>query len=151
VAAAAEQWLRVGVLGAPFLLLAMAGQGWMRGVQDTRRPMYIVLAASLGSAILAPILVYPVGLGLVGSAVANVIAQLVSGSLFIRALVTEGVSLRPRWSVIRRQLGLSRDLIIRGGAFQLCFISAAAVAARFGAASLAAHQIGLQLWFFAAL
>ncbi|ADD41158.1 MATE family efflux transporter [Stackebrandtia nassauensis] len=151
VATAAEQWLRIGVLGAPFLLLAMAGQGWMRGVQDTRRPMYIVLAASVGSAILAPILVYPAGMGLVGSAVANVAAQLVSGSLFIRALVSEGVSLRPQWSVIRRQLGLSRDLIIRGGTFQLCFISAAAVAARFGAASLAAHQIGLQLWFFAAL
>ncbi|MGH8878561.1 MAG: MATE family efflux transporter, partial [Stackebrandtia sp.] len=151
VAAAAEDWLRIGVLGAPFLLLAMAGQGWMRGVQDTKRPMYIVLAASIGSAILAPILVYPVGLGLIGSAIANVVAQMVSGSLFIRALVSEGVPLRPRWSVLKRQLGLSRDLIIRGGAFQLCFISAAAVAARFGAASLAAHQIGLQLWMFASL
>ncbi|GAA4901091.1 putative MATE family efflux protein [Stackebrandtia albiflava] len=151
IAAAAESWLRIAVFGAPFLLLAMAGQGWMRGVQDTRRPMYIVLAASIGSAILAPILVYPVGLGLIGSAIANVVAQAVSGTLFIRALAVEGVSLRPRWNVVRRQLSLSRDLVIRGGAFQLCFISAAAVAARFGAAALAAHQIGLQLWFFAAL
>lgn len=151
IAAAAEQWLRIGVFGAPFLLLAMAGQGWMRGVQDTRRPMYIVLAASVGSAILAPVLVYAAGFGLVGSAIANVVAQLVSGSLFIRALVRERVPLRPRWSVLLRQLTLSRDLVIRGGAFQLCFISATAVAARFGAATLAAHQIGIQLWFFAAL
>lgn len=151
IAQAAESWLRIAIFGAPFLLLAMAGQGWMRGVQDTRRPMYIVLTAFIGSAILTPILVYPVGLGLIGSAIANVAAQSVSGVLFIRALATEGVSLRPRGRVIRRQLSLSRDLVIRGGAFQLCFISAAAVAARFGAASLAAHQIGLQLWFFAAL
>ncbi|HIV58516.1 MAG TPA: MATE family efflux transporter [Candidatus Stackebrandtia faecavium] len=151
VARAAESWLRIAVFGVPFLLLAMAGQGWMRGVQDTKSPMYIVLGASVMSAILAPILVYPLGFGLIGSAIANVAAQAASGSLFIRALIKEGVSLRPNATLLRKQLTLSRDLIIRGGAFQLCFISATAVAARFGAASLAAHQIGIQLWFFAGL
>ncbi|HZE40213.1 MAG TPA: MATE family efflux transporter [Stackebrandtia sp.] len=151
VAAAAELWLRIAVLGAPFILVAMAGQGWMRGVQNTRRPMYIVLTASIGSAVLAPVLVYALGWGLIGSAVANVIAQVVSGSLFIRALIVEHVDLRPKWTVLKRQISLSRDLAIRGGAFQLCFMSAAAVAARFGAATLAAHQIGLQLWMFASL
>ena len=151
VAQAAEQWLRIAVLGAPFLLLGMAGQGWMRGVQETRRPMYIVLSANVASAILAPVLVYTAGFGLIGSAVANVVAQVVAGSLFIRALVRERIPLAPRWSVLRRQVVLSRDLAIRGGAFQACFVSAAAVAARFGPTVLAAHQIGLQLWFFAAL
>jgi putative MATE family efflux protein len=46
---------------------------------------------------------------------------------------------------------LGRDLLLRGVAFQACFLSATAVAARFGAASLAAHQIALQLWLFCAL
>jgi putative MATE family efflux protein len=36
-------------------------------------------------------------------------------------------------------------------AFQACFISAGAVAARFGAAAVAAHQVVLQLWSFLAL
>jgi putative MATE family efflux protein len=36
-------------------------------------------------------------------------------------------------------------------AFQACFVSAAAVAARFGAAAVAAHQVVLQLWSFLAL
>ncbi len=36
-------------------------------------------------------------------------------------------------------------------AFQVCYVSAAAVAARFGAAALAAHQVVLQLWTFLAL
>src|ERR1700752_825339 len=36
-------------------------------------------------------------------------------------------------------------------AFQTCFVSAAAVAARFGAAAVAAHQVVLQLWSFLAL
>jgi putative MATE family efflux protein len=103
------------------------------------------------SAVLCPVLVYPFGLGLTGSAVANVVAQTVSGLLFARALIAERVPLRPRPRVIAGQLVLSRDLLVRGLAFQASFLSATAVAARFGAAAVAAHQITLQLWFFTAL
>ncbi|MFD2764600.1 MATE family efflux transporter [Micromonospora eburnea] len=151
VADAAADWLRIAALGAPGLLLAAAGNGWLRGVQDTRRPLLFVLAPNLLSALLCPLLVYPVGLGLVGSAVANAVAQTISGGLFAAALVRERISLRPRPRLIRQQLVLSRDLLIRGVAFQASFLSATAVAARFGAAAVGAHQIAVQLWFFTAL
>ncbi|RKR90811.1 putative MATE family efflux protein [Micromonospora pisi] len=151
VAAAAAQWLRIATLGAPGLLLAAAGNGWLRGVQDTRRPLYFVLGPNVLSAALCPLLVYPAGLGLAGSAVANVVAQTIGGLLFVGALVAERVSLRPRPKMITDQLVLGRDLLVRGAAFQVSFLSATAVAARFGAASVAAHQIALQLWFFTAL
>ncbi|MEU7653788.1 MATE family efflux transporter [Micromonospora taraxaci] len=151
VADAAAHWLRIAALGAPGLLLAAAGNGWLRGVQDTRRPLFFVLGPNLLSAVLCPLLVYPGGLGLIGSAVANVVAQTLCGALFAAALVAERVSLRPRPRVIRQQLVLSRDLLIRGLAFQASFLSATAVAARFGAAAVGAHQIALQLWFFTAL
>ncbi|MGY0232471.1 MATE family efflux transporter [Longispora urticae] len=150
VADGAATWLRIASLGAPGILLALAGNGWMRGVQDTRRPVLFVLGANLLSAVLCPVLVYPLGMGLQGSAVANVIAQTLSGALFVRALLAEGVSLAPHPARLLQQLTLSRDLIIRGLAFQICFLSAAAVTARFGAAALAAHQIALQLWMFCA-
>jgi Na+-driven multidrug efflux pump len=52
-----------------------------------------VLVANLFSAVLCPLLVYPVGLGLIGSAAANVTAQALAGALFIRALVVERVPL----------------------------------------------------------
>ncbi|MEV6519889.1 MATE family efflux transporter [Micromonospora chalcea] len=151
VADAAAGWLRVAALGAPGLLLAAAGNGWLRGIQDTRRPLLFVLGPNLLSAVLCPLLVYPAGLGLVGSAVANAIAQTLSGVLFAGALVRERVSLRPRPRVIGQQLVLSRDLLVRGVAFQASFLSATAVAARFGAAAVGAHQIALQLWFFTVL
>ncbi|MFI7221473.1 MATE family efflux transporter [Micromonospora maritima] len=151
VADAAAGWLRIAALGAPGLLLAAAGNGWLRGIQDTRRPLLFVLGPNLLSALLCPLLVYPVGLGLVGSAVANAIAQTLSGVLFAAALVRERVSLRPRPRVIGQQLVLSRDLLVRGVAFQASFLSATAVAARFGAAAVGAHQIAVQLWFFTAL
>jgi putative MATE family efflux protein len=151
VADGAARWLRIAVLGAPGLLLATAGNGWLRGVQDTRRPMYYVLGANLLSGVACPILVYGVGLGLIGSAIANAGAQTLVGALFVRALVVEKVGLRPRFGVLGSQLVLGRDLLVRGAGFQVCFISAAAVAARFGPAALGAHQIALQLWMFCAL
>lgn len=151
VAEAAASWLRIAALGAPGILLAMAGNGWMRGVQDTKKPMWYVLGANLLSAALCPILVYPAGLGLNGSAIANVAAQTLSGALFIRALVVTGAPLAPHLGTLRRQLVVGRDLLVRGAAFQACFLSAAAVGARYGAATLAAHQIALQLWTTCAL
>ncbi|MFR9775500.1 MATE family efflux transporter [Micromonospora sp. MS34] len=151
VADAAAGWLRIAALGAPGLLLAAAGNGWLRGIQDTRRPLLFVLAPNLLSALLCPLLVYPAGLGLAGSAVANAVAQTLSGGLFAAALMRERVALRPRPRMIRQQLVLSRDLLIRGVAFQASFLSATAVAARFGAAAVGAHQIAVQLWFFTAL
>ncbi|WP_406107738.1 MATE family efflux transporter [Micromonospora globbae] len=151
VAEAAAQWLRIAALGAPGLLLAAAGNGWLRGIQDTRRPLLFVLGPNLLSALLCPLLVYPAGLGLTGSAIANATAQTLGGVLFAAALAAERVPLRPRPRLIRQQLVLSRDLLIRGAAFQASFLSATAVASRFGAAAVGAHQIALQLWFFTAL
>jgi putative MATE family efflux protein len=151
VAQAAAGWLRIAAFGAPGLLLAAAGNGWLRGVQDTRRPLIYVLGPNLLSAVLCPVLVYPAGLGLTGSAVANVVAQTLSGGLFLGALVAERVPLRPAPTVLARHLTLGRDLLIRGVAFQACWLSATAVAARFGVAAVGAHQIALQLWFFCAL
>jgi MATE family, multidrug efflux pump len=151
VVGGAETWLRIAALGAPGLLLATAGNGWLRGVQELRRPMAYVLGANLASACLCPLLVYGAGLGLAGSALANAGAQTLSGGLFVRALIRERVSLRPRAGLIRAQIVVGRDLVLRGAAFQACFLSATAVAARFGPAAVAAHQIALQLWLFCAL
>ena len=151
VASAAELWLRIAVLGLPGLLLVLAGNGWLRGVQDTRSPVRIVVVANVVSAIASPLLVYPAGLGLAGSAVANVAAQWIGAVLCIRAIRREGVPLSPDWAVMRRQLVVSRDLVLRSLAFQLAYLTAAGAAGRMGAAQLAAHQVGLQLWEFIAL
>lgn len=148
---AAESWFRIAVLGMPGVLLVLAGNGWMRGVQRTREPVRIVLAANALSAIASPLLVYPGGLGLEGSAIANVGAQGIGGVLFLRALHRAAGHLRPDRSVMRAQAVVGRDLILRSAAFQVAFLSAAAVASRMGTAQIAAHQIGLQLWEFTAL
>jgi putative MATE family efflux protein len=155
IADMALPWLRIAILGAPAILISLAGNGWMRGVQDTARPLrYVVLGFAL-SAVLCPTLVYGwLGmprLGLVGSAVANLTGQWLAAVFFCRALLVERAPLRIDMAVLRAQVVMGRDLLVRTMAFQVCFVSAAAVAARFGAAAVAAHQVVLQLWSFLAL
>ena len=155
IADMALPWVRIAIFGAPAILISLAGNGWMRGVQDTARPLRYVVAGFALSALLCPTLVFGwLGmprLGLSGSAVANVAGQWLAGLLFCRALLAEGVPLRFDLAVLRAQVVMGRDLVVRTLAFQACFVSAAAVAARFGAAAVAAHQVVLQLWSFLAL
>jgi putative MATE family efflux protein len=155
IADEALPWVRIAIFGVPAILIAAAGNGWMRGVQDTVRPLRYVVTGFAVSAVLCPLLVYGwLGmprLGLEGSAVANLVGQWLAALLFLRALLVERVSWQIEPAVLRQQVVLGRDLLLRTLAFQACFVSAGAVAARFGAAAVAAHQVVLQLWNFLAL
>ena len=156
IAAAALPWLRIAIFGVPAILISMAGNGWMRGVQDTVRPLRYVLvgfgvvggavpAAGLRLAGPAALGAGRFGGGQPGGAVAG------RGCCSAGRCCAERVPLRLDSPVLRAQLVMGRDLVLRTLAFQACFVSAAAVAARFGAAALAAHQVVLQLWNFLAL
>ncbi|BBZ61301.1 MATE family efflux transporter [Mycolicibacterium monacense] len=155
IAETALPWVRIASLAVPAILVAAAGNGWMRGVQDTVRPLRYVVFGFAVSAVLCPLLVYgwlgAPRMGLEGSAVANLVGQWLAAILFCRALIVERVPLRLQPSVLRAQVVMGRDLVLRTVAFQACFVSAGAVAARFGAAAVAAHQVVLQLWNFLAL
>lgn len=155
IADAALPWVRIASLAVPAILVAAAGNGWMRGVQDTMRPLRYVVTGFAVSAVLCPVLVYGwLGmprLELAGSAVANLVGQWLAALLFMGALLAEKVPLGIRPDVLRAQVVMGRDLVLRTLAFQASFVSAGAVAARFGAAAVAAHQVVLQLWNFLAL
>lgn len=150
VAAQATSWLRIASLGVPLILATMAGNGWLRGIQNTKLPFIFTLAGVIPSAVLVPLLVGHYGL--IGSAIANLVGESITALLFLWALVrTHKGDFRPNWNIMRAQLSLGRDLILRSLSFQVAFVSAASVAARFGPSSLAAHQVLLQLWTFLAL
>lgn len=150
IADAASSWLHIAALAIPLTLVTMAGNGWLRGIQNTRSPLYYTLAGVIPGAILIPILVDRYGLS--GSAMANVVGVAITAICFLISLNREHEGgWQPKWSVMKHQLVMGRDLILRSLSFQIAFVSAAAVAARFGTASLAAHQIMLQLWNFITL
>lgn len=150
VAEDAARWLRVASLAILPALTVMAGNGWLRGVADTRRPLLFTLAGLVPVAVAVPWAV--TRFGLIGSAWATVAGETVTAGCFVLCLVRtwrqdgDGRPVRPTWSVIRPQLTAGRDLVVRSLGFQVAFVAAAAVAARSGAGALAAHQVLLQLW-----
>ena len=48
VAANARVYLRVSVLGLPFTFVILAGVGYLRGLQDTRTPLYVAIGTAAG-------------------------------------------------------------------------------------------------------
>ncbi|HEY3737164.1 MAG TPA: MATE family efflux transporter [Jatrophihabitans sp.] len=148
---AAESWFRISVISLPCLLLVMAGNGWMRGVQRTREPVVIVLVMYVFAAGGSPLFVYGFGMGLQGSAWANLIGEAIGALLFVIALLRASREWQPHPVVMRAQLLMARDLVVRAAGFQGSFLVAASVAARMGTAQIAAHSAGMQLWEFTAL
>lgn len=144
-------WIRIAGLGTPFVCVTLAGQGWLRGLQNTTTPFVVILGGNAASAALSWWLVYGAHLGIRGSAIANAVAQSGSAVIFGVLLRRRGASMAPSWPRMRRQLRTARDLSVRTLAFLFSFTTATAVAARMGGTTVAAHQVAIQLWEFLAL
>jgi putative MATE family efflux protein len=96
--------------------------------------------------------VYGLDLGLDGSAAGTVIAQLGMGGAFAWLLLrTRATSRRPQRRLLRPLVRISGELFVRSAALLAAFATASAVIARIGETSLAAHQIAMGLFVFAAL
>ncbi|MCW3013610.1 MAG: family efflux transporter [Solirubrobacterales bacterium] len=153
-AALAERYLRLSAAGLPFALVALAGQGYLRGVGRLRAPLVVLVAANLFNVVLELGLVYGLDLGLDGSALGTVVAQAAMGAAFVILLWRAGgpgVARRPRWADQRSLLRLGGDLLVRTGSLLAAFTLAGAVVARTSTAALAAHQVAFQLFVFLAL
>ena len=145
-------YLRIGSVGLPFALIALAGQGWLRGVSDLRTPLVIVVLANAANVALNLLFIYGFGWGLAGSAWATVVSQLGMGAAFVRALLAAPAdSRRPSLARMRPLARIGGEIFVRTAALYGSFLVASAVAARIGDDSLGAHQIAFQLFVFLAL
>jgi putative MATE family efflux protein len=152
VADNAVGYLRIAALGVPMALIALAGQGFLRGVGDLRTPLLVVVAANAANVVLELVFVYRFDWGLDGSAWGTVIAQAGMGIAFVTALLRAPADRRaPDWARIRSLATIGAQLLVRTAALLGCFAFATAICARIGEASLGAHQIAFQLFGFLAL
>jgi putative MATE family efflux protein len=152
VADLAARYLRISALGLPCALVALAGQGYLRGVSDLRTPLIVLVATNAFNVVLEVLFVYGFGWGLDGSAAGTVVAQLAMGGVFAWLLLhAPALSRRPDPVALRRLARMGSQIVVRTGSLLLSFIIAGAVLARVGSDSLAAHQIAFQLFIFLAL
>jgi putative MATE family efflux protein len=150
VADGAVVYLRISALGAPWFMAASAGQGFLRGLSDLKRPLVILVIAHAVNALLELLFVYGFDWGLAGSAWGTVIAQAGMGLAFVGVQRRAGLE-RPRLARMRPLARIGSEIAVRTAALLGSFLVASAVLARVGAASLGAHQIAFQLFVFLAL
>ncbi|WP_374104676.1 MATE family efflux transporter [Streptomyces sp. GESEQ-4] len=146
----ATTYLRISALGIPAMLVVLAATGVLRGLQDTKTPLYVALAGFIANGALNVGLVYGADLGIAGSAWGTVIAQCGMATAYLVVVVrgarSHGASLRPDIAGIRASAQAGLPLLIRTLSLRAILMITTAVAARLGDADVAAHQIILSLW-----
>ena len=145
-------YFRIAAVGLPAALIALAGQGYLRGVSNLRRPLEIVVASNVANIVLEVLFVYVFHWGIAGSAAGTAIAQAGMGIAFVVELLRpHAESRRPRVAEMRPMMRVGRQIFVRTTALYASFLVAASVLARIGDAQLGAHQIAFQLFVFLAL
>ncbi|WP_432164996.1 MATE family efflux transporter [Streptomyces sp. bgisy031] len=146
----AVTYLRISSLGIPAMLVVLAATGVLRGLQDTKTPLYVAIGGFVANGALNAGLVYGAGLGIAGSAWGTVIAQVAMAAVYLVVVVRgarrHGASLRPDAAGIRACAQAGAPLLVRTLSLRAILMIATAVAARLGDADIAGHQIIISLW-----
>jgi MATE family, multidrug efflux pump len=155
VTGAAVTYLRISLLGAPAMLAVLAGTGVLRGLQDTRTPLAVAVAASVANIALNALFVLGLHWGIAGSAWGTVIAQNAAAAVYLaivaRGARRAGVRFGPDRSGLRASAAAGAGLLVRTLALQAVLVVMTAAAARQGDDAIAAHQIAFRLWILLAL
>jgi putative MATE family efflux protein len=144
-------YLRISLAGVPAMLVVLAATGVMRGLKDTRTPLVVTGVAAVANIGLNLLLVFPLGLGIAGSALGTVIAQSGAAAWLTVAVVRgarkHGAPLRPDRSGILAAARAGIPLLARTALLRVALLWMTFVAASQGDVSLASHQIAYTLWF----
>ncbi len=168
----AMDFLTIRAFAAPAVLCMEASTGVLRGYLDTKTPIYVLFFANTINLLLDILLIIIFGMGPKGAAIATTTSEWISAFLFLAILagkipapeylgrtkksITSIVPVWdvPSWREIKPLFVASSSTFFRALVLQASLASAAAMAARSGSesfdavatASVAAHQIGIQLW-----
>ena len=156
----ATTYLRIAFLGTTPLLLMLAATGVLRGMLDTRTPLYVAVGGNVLNIVLNVVLVYPVGLGIAGSAIGSVVAQVLSAAVLcavvVRGARAQDAPLGPDLPGIRLAARAGVPLVVRTLTLRAAIL-ATTYAVTLGAApgagldvDLATHQLAMTLWGFLA-
>jgi putative MATE family efflux protein len=146
----AMTYLRISSVGIPAMLIVLAATGVLRGLQNTKTPLYVAVSGFIANGVLNVGLVYGADLGIAGSAWGTVIAQWGMAAVYLTVVVRgarrHGASLSPDAAGIRASAQAGAPLLVRTLSLRAILLIATVVAARLGDADIAAHQIILSLW-----
>lgn len=122
----AVTYLRIFFLGIPFFMIFDFGSAILRSMGDTRRPLYILVAAGIVNTFLNLVFVIIFHMGVAGVAIATSIANAVSAALIIYLLLHEKEPYRLRskklyieWKELKRMLQIGVPAGLQGMVFSV--------------------------------
>lgn len=105
----AALYLRIYFIGMPATMAYNFGAAILRGVGDTKRPLYYLSFAGIVNVVLNLIFVIQLKMDVAGVALATVISQCISAVLVLRCLSKEESGIR----LERQYLGVDKDILKR--------------------------------------
>jgi putative MATE family efflux protein len=169
----AKIYLYSRLWAAPAVLFIGVAEGAFRGYGNTFVPLVASLVAATLNLILDPILMFTMGWGVRGAALATAISQcgaaLVYGFQLLRKQMLPLSKRRKinflessnssasfgdmpsQFEIIRTIMGANAAMLLKQGSLLLGWAYATARATRLGADHVAAHQVGLSIWLIFAL
>lgn len=158
VAEHAETYLAIAFLGTTPLLIMLAATGVLRGLQNTRTPLLVAVVGNGLNIVFNVVLVYGLDLGIAGSAIGSVLAQVISAAWFlavvVRAAREHGAPMTPDRAGIAAAAHAAVALVIRTLALRACLLVGTYAVTRVGTGAtdvnVATHQIAITLWTFLA-
>jgi putative MATE family efflux protein len=150
---ASVSYLRLSAFGLPFLFVSFAGMGHFNGLANAGVTFRIAVVSNVLNLVLEVVLVFGLGLGLRGSALGTVIAQVFAATAYAFASfrLVDRRPRTPRFVDLKALLQNGVELTARTLALAAVPIALTAIAARLGADALAGNQIALRVWLALAL
>lgn len=146
----AVAYLRWSAPGLPGMLVVLAATGVLRGMLDTRTPLWVAAGGAVLNAVLSVVLVLGLGLGVAGSGAGTAVTQLlmagVLGAVVVRGARREDVALLPTGTGVLHGARSGVPLLLRTLSLRAALLLAAWVAAGLGTVSLAGHQVVMAVW-----
>ena len=158
VAAEFERYLAIRLFGAPAALASMVLLGWLLGLQDSRRPLFLMIVTNGVNALLSVLFVFGFGLATTGVAAATVLAEyagLALGLFVVRATWRRQGGWPGQGAILvlarfRRLFVVNRDLFLRSLMLEAAFLAFAAIGSRQGEVVLAANAVLMNFFTAAA-
>ncbi len=150
----AETYLSLSAIGVPFFLITLAAQGVLRGASNYTTPLWVLLGANVANLLIELVFVFVLDMGVAGSALSTVIAQIGAGVVFLVILwpqLAQADVRRPDIDGMRPLMSAGKYLLLRVGSMLAVFGGSTAIAARIDKSTLAAHQVVNSMFIFLAL
>jgi MATE family multidrug resistance protein len=139
---------------APAVVGIVVAEGAFRGNRDNATPLLVATIAALINLVLDPILMFPLGMGMAGAAVATALSQVGGASLYAwrlwkrhllpQAQDTVKVNVS---KVLKQILGANAACLAKNGSMLVFYTLATAFATRMGPAHVATHQVCLSFFW----